>query len=289
MVKSMKELFNEIEEQFIETNGIHLHTIIIGSGEPLILLHGFPDFWYGWKNVILGLKDKFKLIIPDMRGYNLSDKPKGTNNYNLKILVEDIRGISETLNIDKFNLAGHDWGGVVAWAFAEKYPTKLTKLIILNAPHPKIFQEKLRTDKAQQKASFYIFKFLEPEGESFLFENDFMWLKMAVFDSMKNKKDFTDLDKQKYLEAWSQPDTILNGVNYYRANLSFDEWTGVINVPTLVIWGMKDAALLPQLLEGLSDYVKDLKIVKSEHSSHWIMHDDPELVNVNIENFIKNI
>lgn len=287
LVKSIKELFSETEEQFIETNGIKLHTIIIGSGEPLILLHGFPDFWYGWKNVILGLKDKFKLIIPDMRGYNLSDKPKGINNYNLKSLVEDIRGISETLNLGKFNLAGHDWGGVVAWAFAEKYPTQLNKLIILNAPHPKIFQEKLRTDKAQQKASSYIFKFLEPEGERFLFEDDFKMLKLAVFESMKNKKDFTDFDKQKYLEAWSQPDAIINGVNYYRANLDFDEWIGVINVPTLVIWGMKDTALLPQLLEGLSEYVTDLKIIKSEHASHWIMHDDPELVNVNIEKFIK--
>ncbi len=277
----MREFDVEIKEKYVEINGIKLHTILIGSGEPLMLLHGFPDLWYGWKNVILGLKDKYKLIIPDLRGYNLSDKPKGVNSYNVSILIEDIRKLSEKLNLGKFNLAGHDWGGVVAWVFAEKYSDMLKKLIILNAPHPKIFQEKLRTDKEQQKASYYIFEFLKPDGENILFEDDFKWLKRAVFGSVRNK-----IDRKKYIEAWSQPDALISGVNYYRANLSFDEWTGVINVPTLVIWGIKDAALLPQLLEGLSDYVEDLEIVRSETSSHWIMHDDPDLVNSSILEFI---
>ncbi|MFW9996265.1 MAG: alpha/beta fold hydrolase [Candidatus Odinarchaeota archaeon] len=274
----MNELFNDIEERYIKTNGIILHTIIAGSGEPVILLHGFPDFWYGWKNIIFGLRKQCKMIVPDMRGYNFSEKPREVKKYALKILVEDIKGLSEELNLEKFTLVGHDWGGVVAWAFAEKYPGVLKKLIILNAPHPKIFQEKLRTDKEQQKASYYIFKFLQPDGEKFLHENGFYWLKKAVFDSIVNKEGFTEADKQKYLEAWSQPGALVSGVNYYRANLDFDEWTGIIDVPTLVIWGMKDSALLPGLLEGLENFVKEIKIVKSENSSHWIMHDDPELI-----------
>ena len=278
----MEELFDHIEKRYINANGVKLHTILIGSGKPLVLLHGFPDFWYGWKDIIIGLKDKYKLIIPDLRGYNLSEKPKGVKNYNVSILVEDIRSLSEELNLGKFNLAGHDWGGVIAWLFAEKYPEMLEKLIILNAPHPKIFQEQLRSDKEQQKASYYIFEFLKPDGEKILFQDDFMWLKRAVFGSVKS-----EFDRQKYIEAWSQPDAIISGVNYYRANLSFNEWTGVINLPTLIIWGMKDDYLLPQLLEGLSEFVSDFKIVKSENSSHWIMHDDPELVNSNIHNFIE--
>ena len=279
----MDELFDEIEERYINANGVKLHTILVGTGKPLLLLHGFPDFWYGWKNVIIGLKDKYKLIIPDLRGFNLSEKPTGVKHYNMNILVEDIRSLSEELDLGKFNLAGHDWGGVVAWVFAEKYPEILEKLIILNAPHPKIFQDKLRTDKAQQKASYYIFEFLKPEGEKFLFEDDSKWLKRALFSSVK-----TELDRQKYIEAWSQPDAIISGVNYYRANLSFNEWTGVINVPTLIIWGMKDVALLPQLLEGLSEFVNNYKIVKSKNSSHWIMHDDPELVNLSIHKFLED-
>ncbi|MFX1284624.1 MAG: alpha/beta fold hydrolase [Promethearchaeota archaeon] len=278
----MKEIFNNLEEQFVEVNGIKLHTILIGSGEPLVLLHGFPDFWYGWKNIILGLKDKNKLIIPDMRGYNLSDKPKGVNNYNVDILAEDIKKLTDELNLGKFTLAGHDWGGVISYVFAEKFSNELKKLIILNAPHPKIFQKHLRTDKKQQKASNYIFEFMKPDGEKFLFEDNLMWLKRAVFSSVKD-----EFDRQKYIQAWSQPDAIVSGVNYYRANLSFDDWSGVINVPTLVIWGMKDIALLSGLLEGLSKYISDLKIVRSENSGHWIMYDDPELVISSIQDFLE--
>jgi len=272
------ELLNEIEEKFVETNNIKLHTIVIGEGPPLVLLHGFPDFWYGWKSVITSLKKYYKLIIPDMRGYNLSDKPEGVEKYKIEILVEDIKGLIESLSLGKVFLAGHDWGGVVAWAFAEKYPELLQKLAILNAPHMKIFQQKLRTDKKQQKASFYIFEFLKPDGEKFLFKDDYKWLKFAVFEGMKNKSNLTDFDKEQYLSAWTQPGAILGGVNYYRANVSFDDWTGKIAVPTLVIHGMKDSAVLSSVLNGLSDYVDDLKIVRAENSSHWVMHDQPELV-----------
>ncbi|MBY9014280.1 MAG: alpha/beta hydrolase [Candidatus Lokiarchaeota archaeon] len=272
------ELFDEIEEKLIKTNGIKLHTVMIGEGPPLVLLHGFPDFWYGWKSVITGLKKHYKLIIPDMRGYNLSDKPKGVNKYKIEFLIDDIKGLIESLSLGKVSLAGHDWGGVVAWAFAEKYPELLQKLAILNAPHMKIFQQKLRTDKRQQKASFYIFEFLKPNGEKFLFKDDYKWLKFAVFEGMKNKNNFTDFDKEQYLSAWTQPGAILGGVNYYRANVSFDDWTGKITVPTLVIHGMKDIAVLSSVLDELPDYIDDLKIVRAENSSHWVMHDQPELV-----------
>ncbi|MHA1459401.1 MAG: alpha/beta fold hydrolase [Promethearchaeota archaeon] len=282
------ELLNEIEEKFVETNNIKLHTIAIGEGPPLVLLHGFPDFWYGWKSVISGLKSDYQLIIPDMRGYNLliipdmrgynlSDKPEGVENYKIDTLVEDIRGLIESLGLGKVFLAGHDWGGIVAWAFAEKYPELLQKLAILNAPHMKIFQQKLRTDKKQQKASYYVFEFLKPDGEKFLFENDKKWLKFALFEGMINKTDFTEFDKRQYLSAWTQP-AILGGVNYYRANTNFEDWKGIITVPTLVIHGMKDRAVLSSVLEGLSNYVSDLKIVRAENASHWVMHDVPELV-----------
>ncbi len=272
------ELFDEIEEKMVETNGIKLHTVMIGEGPPLVLLHGFPDFWYGWKSVIPGLKNDYKLIIPDMRGYNLSDKPKGVDNYKIEILMNDIKGLIESLGLESVFLAGHDWGGAVAWAFAEKYPELLRKVAILNSPHSKIFQQKLRNDKNQQKASFYIFEFLKPNGEKFLFENDYKWLKFAVFEGIINKSNFTDFDKEQYLNAWIQPGAILGGVNYYRANTSFKDLTGKIEIPTLVIHGMKDVAVLSSVLDGLSDYVNDLKIVRAENSSHWVMHDQPELV-----------
>jgi len=204
----------------------------------------------------------------------------------MEYLIGDIEGLIENLKLKQVYLAGHDWGGVVAWALAEKHPELLKKLIILNAPHPKIFQKSLRTDKKQQEASSYIFEFLKPNAEKKLYEDDYRRLKKAVFEDMINKTNFTEFDKEKYREAWSQPGALLGGVNYYRANTSFDEWTGIIEVPTLVIWGMKDVALLPQQLEGLSDYVKNLKIIRSENSSHWITNDDFDLIVSSIKEFV---
>lgn len=264
---------NDIEEKYIETNGIKLHTIIIGQGEPLLLLHGFPDFWYGWKNVIPGLMNNYKLIIPDLRGYNLSDKPLGVENYTMDILVKDIKGLIEYFADDVY-LVGHDWGGAVVWVFTEKHPNMVKKLGIINAPHMKIFQEQLRNNKKQQKASYYIFEFLKPNGEQLALMDDFKWLKWAVFSGGK----LSDIDKQKYIDAWSKPNAVISGVNYYKANVSFKDWSGIIKVPTLVIHGMKDVAVLPGILDGLSEYVKDLTIVRAEKSSHWVMHDEPDLV-----------
>lgn len=284
------EIFNEMEERFVEINGIKLHTIIIGSGEPLMLLHGFPDFWYGWRDIILGLKEKYRLIVPDMRGYNLSDKPEGVENYTLEILVEDIKKLSEALNLGKFSLAGHDWGGPVAWGFAEKYPESLRKLILCNGPHLIVMREALSKSKAQQKASSYILKFIKPNSAKELMDQDFQFLKLVVFGMPKKKNAISEFDKEKYVEAWSQPGAINAGLNYYRAAFKSmsetGDWTGIINVPTLVIHGMKDIALTPKILEGLSDYVKDLKIVRVENASHWVMVDEPEVVISSIKEFI---
>ncbi|GAG99770.1 unnamed protein product [marine sediment metagenome] len=130
-LEAIMEWIEDIEERYIETNGITLHTVIIGEGEPLVLLHGFPDFWYGWKNLVPLIKDKFQLIIPDMRGYNLSDKPEGVENYRIELLIEDIIGLVKELNLKSIFLTGHDWGGVLSWFIAEKYPDKIRKLGII--------------------------------------------------------------------------------------------------------------------------------------------------------------
>ena len=281
------EILNSIQEKYVKVNNVTLHTIIIGEGRPLILLHGFPDFWYGWKSVIPYLKDKFKLIIPDMRGYNLSDKPKGIHNYKISYLIADIKGLIEVLGLEKPFIAGHDWGGIVAWVFAEKYPEIIEKLIILNSPHPKIFASLLRTNEAQQKASFYIFQFNKPRGEQFLFRDDFKWLQQALFGTLENKNALDDFDKKQYMTAWSQPNAIINGVNYYKANPRFDDFTGIIKVPTLVVHGMKDTALLPVILEGLEKFVKDVMIYKIPNSSHWVMHEDPQLISAKFIEFLE--
>jgi pimeloyl-ACP methyl ester carboxylesterase len=147
-----------------------------------------------------------------------------------------------------------------------------------------------KRDKKQLKASEYIFRFLEPNGENFLFEKDFQALKSAVFRMAVKKNAFSKFDKEKYIEAWSQPGAITAGVNYYRASAAntsvAEQWNGIIKIPTLVIHGMKDMALTPKILDGLEEYVKDLKVVRIENASHWVLVDDPKSVISNILEFI---
>jgi pimeloyl-ACP methyl ester carboxylesterase len=275
------------KEEFIQINDIRIHTVIAGDGTPLVLLHGFPDFWYGWKKVMEGLKDHFKMIAPDLKGFNLSDKPTDVNAYKLANLVEDIKKLSEKLNLGTFFLAGHDWGGVIAWAFAEKYPNLLEKLIILNAPHYKVFRNKIKSNKTQKRASGYISQLIKSNSDQILKRNDYQMLRFAVFQNAHQKNAFSEEDKKKYLQAWAQPNALKTSVNYYRANRSYEQWSGIINVPTLVIFGMKDTFVKPLVLEGLSEYVKDLNILKDPDSSHWILHDNPEFVVSQIKNFLK--
>jgi len=285
------ELLKEIEERYIETNGIKLHTVIAGSGEPIIMLHGFPDFWYGWRDIIMGLKDKFKCIAPDMRGYNLSDKPEGTENYQLDILVEDIKGLSEALGVKEFYLAGHDWGAPPCWAFAERYPELVKKLIVCNGPHFVNFVEVYETDEKQQRASSYMGLFAKPEAVEQLKKNNFQLLRLIIRGLVKRKGAVTEFDMERYIEAWSQPGAVRGGLEYYRMFDEFrdknnDDWTGIIKVPTLVIHGMKDPAITPQTLKNIGNYVKDLKIVYIKKASHFVMVDAPEIVIANVKEFI---
>ncbi|MHA1376451.1 MAG: alpha/beta fold hydrolase, partial [Promethearchaeota archaeon] len=170
-------------------------------------------------------------------------------------------------NFKSVYLAGHDWGGVLSWCIAEKYPDKIKKLAIINAPHLKVFQSKLKNDEAQKKASSYIYQFLKPNGEKPLINNNFQALRMLLKE-----------DEDKYVEAWSQPGSITSGVNYYRANMEYEDWTGIIKVPTLVIHGMKDGAILPVVLDGLDKYVKNLKIVRAADLGHSAQKEDPKVV-----------
>lgn len=285
----MNSTQDEFDHRYIKINGIKFHTVLAGEegAEPILLLHGFPDFWYGWHKIMNGLSDTYRLITPDLKGYNLSDKPLEVDAYRLENLVEDIKLLSQQLGLDSFNLAGHDWGGMIAWAFAEKYPNLVKKLIIINAPHYKVFSQKIKKNKSQRRASGYISQLIKPNSDKLLRRQDFQMLRFAVFQNSRNEDAFSEEDKSRYIEAWSQPDALKASTNYYRANRSYDEWTGQINVPTLVIFGMKDTFIKPLVLDNLSDYVPDLQIVKSESSSHWVMHDDPERVISSIDAFLQ--
>src|SRR3984893_7533210 len=289
-----------IKHAYAEVNGVRLHYVTAGKGKLIIFVHGFPEFWYEWKNQLAEFGRNYQAVAPDMRGYNLSSKPAEVDQYQIKYLVEDLRALAEKLGHKKFILVAHDWGGAVAWAFAIAHPDYLEKLVIVNAPHPGVFQRELRENPAQQKASQYMLMFRSAQAEQILSANNYAALVQAVLGEGLKTGAFTEADKQAYIEAWSQPGALTGGLNYYRAARvgppTGDDKQGTnfaaglrsleVNVPTLVIWGEKDTALLTGNLEGLDKFVPNLTIKRIPDGTHWVIHEKPTLVNEYIREFI---
>jgi pimeloyl-ACP methyl ester carboxylesterase len=293
-----------LKDSNVHVNGVRLHVVTAGKGPLILFLHGFPEFWYEWKNQLAEFGKDHLAVAPDMRGYDLSDKPEALDQYKMNVLVEDVRALGDHFSRQKkFILVAHDWGGAIAWAFAIAHPEMLEKLVIVNAPHPGVFGRLLATDPAQQKASQYMLMFRSPQAEQTLSADNYAWLVSAVLgDGLKNGV-FTEEDKQAYVKAWSQPGALTGGLNYYRANEVGPPAAGqnasggrgsapdlsalMVKVPTLVIWGEKDTALLTQNLDGLDKFVPQLTIKRIPDGSHWVVHEKRDEVNAAIRDFIK--
>jgi pimeloyl-ACP methyl ester carboxylesterase len=269
----------------IETNGIKLHVVMAGpeEGQPVILLHGFPEFWYGWRKQVPALASAgYRVIVPDQRGYNLSDKPRGVRAYRLDALVRDIVGLVDALGYEKVNLIGHDWGAMVAWVLAIRHPERLHRLGILNVPHPAVIRNFLRRgDPEQLRRSWYVFALQIPWlPEHFLRKNDWRNMVRGMRGSGKIHT-FTNEDIREYKEAWSQPDALTAMINWYRAAAWY--WPKLpkdlrVKVATLMIWGMKDAALSHRMARLSMDYCEDGKLVFFEDATHWVQLDEAENV-----------
>ena len=282
----------ELEHSYIETNGVKLHVVQAGlqSGVPVILLHGFPEFWYGWRNQIPALVEEgCRVIIPDQRGYNLSDKPRGVKNYNVYTLVNDIIGLINALGYEKANLVGHDWGAIVAWTLANQYPERLHKLSILNVPHPAVIRRFLSRDFEQMRRSWYAMFFQLPWiPEAVIKRNDWREGVRALRGSSKLHS-FSDEDIAKYKEAWSQPDAMTSMLNWYRALVQHSPKFPQdfrIKLPTLMMWGMKDFALSHRMARPSMDYVDEGNLILFPEATHWIQHDAAEEVNHYLTDFI---
>jgi pimeloyl-ACP methyl ester carboxylesterase len=282
----------ELEHNYIETNGIRLHVVQAGprSGTPVILLHGFPEFWYGWRKQIPALVEAgCRVIIPDQRGYNLSDKPQGIKNYKISTLVDDIVGLIDALDYEKVNLVGHDWGAVVTWMLANKFPGRVHKLSILNAPHPAVMRRFLMRDPEQIRRSWYIFFFQLPWlPEAGMRRDNWRGAERALRGSDKIHT-FTNEDIEKYKEAWSQPGAMTAMLNWYRAALR----DGIqmpqyprIKVRTLMMWGMKDLALSHRMARPSMDYVDEGNLILFPEATHWVQRDAAEEVNHYLIDFL---
>ncbi len=289
-----------LTHQYSDVNGVRLHYVSAGAGPLIIFLHGFPEFWYAWSAQLAEFARDHRVVAPDMRGYNLSSKPVPVEQYQMKYLVEDVRALAEQLGYDTCTLVGHDWGGVVAWAFALAHPQMLDKLIIVNAPHPAVFARELRANPAQQQASQYMLIFRSPQAEALLLADDCKRLVGMVMGKGLQLGNFSEAEREAYIEAWTQPGALTGGLNYYRA-ARLGPITGesepdsnritaspslVVRVPTLVIWGEQDTALLASNLDGLDQFVPDLTIRRIPDGTHWVVHEHAALVHQYIREFL---
>jgi pimeloyl-ACP methyl ester carboxylesterase len=308
----------EFQDHYAEVNGVRLHYVSVGQGPLVLFLHGYPAFWYQWKDQMAEVGRDRLAVGLDMRGYNLSSRPTDVNAYKMPLLVEDVRQFVEKVAGPNrtFVLVAHDWGANVAWVFAMFHPEMLEKLVIVNGAHPFISERELRENPAQRYASNYFFvfnKFLAP-GETPVDENDTKEratrrAHTGFVDAEVRAGRYSEADRQAWISAWSQPGSTTAGLNYYRANhrnAPFNDlhpastiptsWSAnevtkgaqstIINTPTLVIWGLRDTAILSGHLSGLEKWVPNLSVRLYPEDDHWVMLQKATSVARDIRSFI---
>ena len=282
--------------------GVTLNVALEGdpSKPAVILLHGFPESHRTWREIAPRLKDDFYLVMPDQRGFAGSDMPQDVNAYRTETLIDDIFALVDTLGFQRFTLVGHDWGGAIAWGAALRYDARLTGLVIINAPHPVIFQKSLIDDPDQRAASQYISAFRSRMFEKAVQAMGFEALFEKSFSRHVDIAIVPDSERRQYIADWSQPGALTAMLNWYRASkvivpppgvtLSLPQWLlgafPKVTVRTLVIWGMKDVALLPVQIEGLDKLVDDLTIVRLPNAGHFAPWEAGEEVAGALEAFL---
>ena len=289
-----------MEHHYVQLSEVKLHYVSQGEGPTILFVHGFPEFWYGWRAQIEALSASYRCVALDMRGYNLSGKPIPVSAYTARHIVGDLREFVEHLG-GPVHIVAHDWGGAMVWEFAARFPELIRKLVILNAPHAYTMHRELRQNPAQREAMSYITLFRSDKAERVLSENQFERLQV-MFDSWHvGGHRVTREVRKNYLEAWSQPGALTGGLDWYRAtplvppdcekpnveDFELDPANHQVRVPTLVIWGERDKALLPGLLDGLDQCVPDLRVERIAEGSHWVHHEYPERVNALIDGFFE--
>jgi len=289
----------ELETYYIDVNNVTLHVKMAGptDGDVVLLLHGFPEFWYGWKAQIDVLASAgYRVIVPDQRGYNLSSKPSAVEAYRMRELVADVIGLIDYSGHEKVYLVGHDWGGGVAWATAIRRPERIRKLAILNTPHPGVFLDQLRSNPVQMLRSVYMGVFQIPAlPEAMLMIGDGMGAANLLRLGSKPGT-FKDADIAEYIKAWKRPGAMTAMLNWYRASgrkpSSANPSSGGaspsprVTVPTLLIWGTKDVALGEELASPSIAMCDEGRLVTFTEAGHFIAHEKPDEVNALLVEFI---
>lgn len=281
-----------LEDLTFHNSAIELHAVASGpsEGPVVLLLHGFPEFWYSWHQQIAPLASAgFRVIVPDQRGYNTSGKPRGASSYTLSQLTSDVLAIADQLGQDRIFLAGHDWGAAVAWSAALLHPQRIAKLAILNVPHPSVMRRYLNTNRRQLRRSWYMFFFQLP------------WLPEAAFSAFDFRfgirslvrsscpGTFSSEDLAQYRAAWSQPGALTSMINWYRAafryRAKFPDST--VHVPTRILWGERDAFLLSGMAHDSLRYCDSAELYTFANASHWLQHEEPARVSELLIDFFR--
>ena len=284
------------------STGITLNVAFAGAEDApaVILLHGFPESHRTWREVAPRLEDSFRLIMPDQRGFAGSDRPQEVEAYKTDTLINDIFALADTLGLESFAVVGHDWGGAIAWPAALRGDPRLKKLAIVNAPHPVIFQKSLIEDADQRAASQYITAFRTPGFEKAIEAMGYRTFFEKTFARHVDLSKMPESEKQQYIADWSQPGALTSMLNWYRAGkmvvpppgltMPLPDWLlkafPKVQVPTLVVWGMKDTALLPIQLEGLDELVEDLRIARLPEAGHFAPWEAPDEVAEALRDFL---
>jgi epoxide hydrolase 4 len=267
-----------VREGYADVGDVQLHYVEAGEGPMIVLLHGFPEFWYGWRSQIPALAAAgFRVVAPDMRGYNLSSRPEGVHEYDSEKLGNDVAGLIHERGEESAMLVGHDWGGSVAWITAMNHPEVVQRMAILNAAHPRKLSEGLH-HPSQLRRSWYFFFFDLPDvPEGIVHANRWHFFRHFLRDA---NPPYTDEEFDRYIEAWSQPGAATGMINYYRSSVrtppkKAEAAIRTIETPTLVIWGQRDGYLGSDLAEPDHDDVPNLAgVERLAEASHWVHHDE---------------
>lgn len=281
-----------LERLFLANGELKLHAVAAGpkDGPVVLLLHGFPEFWYSWHRQIEPLAAAgFRVIVPDQRGYNQSSKPRGVHSYSLTELASDVIAIANELGQRQIFLAGHDWGAAVAWSVTLLHPERVAKLAILNVPHPSVMHRYLMTNRRQMRRSWYMFFFQLPLLPEIMFAANNFRMGAASLEHSSRPGTFSSQDFAKYRAAWSQPGAIKAMIHWYRAAFRFRPHfpDRTVRVPTLILWGEHDRFLSSEMAEASLRYCTNADLLCFPDATHWLQHEEPARIAEHLIEFFK--
>ncbi len=307
-----------LEHRFVETNGIRLHCAVDGAGPLVVFLHGFPECWYSWRHQLAALAPRFRVVAPDLRGYNESDKPPGVRAYALPELVADVHGLLAAFGERDAVIVGHDWGGAIAWTFAMEHPEATRRLVVMNCPHPAIFAQHVTHNRRQLARSWYMFFFQIPWlPEALVRFRHAALVGRGIRRSAVRQDALTDADLRTLRDAASRPGAMRSAINYYRAAFrgpdavaawpawlrrfvygdapvpgarrTLEDWPRIA-APTLLVWGEHDVALGRELTLGMEPlFSGPLEIKYVPLCGHWVQQEQPEVVNGYLLDFLGDL